>query len=598
MERVIKLLKRLIKSEKNSVFGALVIGESGSGKSTLINNLVGEYVVEEAYTLDSETNTIVANTTALEGVPVTLYDTPGLCHSYMDDDVICQMVKGVLESGRIHLVIYCTKMSETRIMRSSLIHVFQEYTKLGVNWEKSIIALTFADGLSVPSTMRKQGFDVDHYFNDCLPALHANIERMLVERVGVIPEVAKRIKCIPTAFDPNEKLPNGKDWFVPFRLNVLEILSPDVAMRFLQERTNKVECSSSEMVTSPSTALPTVTPGIIIPTSRLSVSSKAVAPPRSPGCITLRGLTESECHTLYQEAITSGPTITLHIAKAMTIGPPRAGKTSLRHLLLEQSLPEVSISTPVMKTAETVGILAPDDTTSSDGNELSRAVKADSDLIQIGNEDKWVIVSETSGILSILSHLIERGERAKLAQIQKDASCQMQSLMKYAHSEQALKEVKPQAQLPSIHADSKQAGSQLEVGKQPIPDASTGATTEDSSRISAVASELHQLLRTPDIINVTLPDAKLLQFLDCGGQLAFHDIIPIFTTIPAIYLHVFDLTRDLTTYPEDQLCLEAEDEVYSRAISANSGSDDVSISNYYRIIGRQECSTSRRGSTQ
>ena len=559
-------MKRLIKSKKNSVFGALVIGASGSGKSTLINNLVGKYVVEEAYTLNSETNTIVANTTALEGVPVTLYDTPGLGHSHMDDDVICQMVKDVLESGRIHLVICCMNMSETRI-RSSLIHMFQEYTKLGVNWEKSIIALTFADYVPIFSEMKKLEVDMNCYFDDCLAAKHADIIRMLVERVGVIPEVAKRIKCIPITSDSNQRLLNGKYWFGLFYLNVLEILSPDVAMRFLQEHTNKVECSSAEMVMSASTALPTVTPGIIIPTSRLSVSSKAVAPPRTPGCITLRGLTESECHTLYQEAITSGPTITLHIAKAMTIGPPRAGKTSLRHLLLELPLPEVSISTPVMKTAETVGILAPDDTTSSGGNELSRAVKADSDLIQIGNEDKWVIVSETSGILSILSHLIERGERAKLAQIQKDASCQMQSLMKYTHSEQALKEVKPQAQLPSIHADSKQAGSQLEVGKQPIPDASTGATTEDSSRISAVASELHQLLRTPDIINVTLPDAKLLQFLDCGGQLAFHDIIPIFTTIPAIYLHVFDLTRDLTTYPEDQLCLEAEDEVYSHVQS-------------------------------
>ena len=318
MERATKLLKRLIKREKNSVFGALVIGEIGSGKSTLINNLAGKYVVKADGGMESVTKEIVANTITMEGVPVTLYDTPGLCHTCMNDDVIYQMVKDVLDSGRIHLVICCVKMNY--IMSHQLMRVFQDYTKLGLNWEKSIIALTCAD--SLPCPMKKRRFGVDRYFNECLAKMHAHIIGMLVERVGVIPEVAKRIKCIPTTLDREDRLPNGKDWFDPFWLNVLEILSPDVAMRFLQERTNKVECSSSEMVTSASTALPTVTPGIIIPTSRLSVSSKAVAPPRPPGCITLRGLTESECHTLYQEAITSGPTITLHIAKAMTIAPP------------------------------------------------------------------------------------------------------------------------------------------------------------------------------------------------------------------------------------------------------------------------------------
>jgi len=284
---------------------------------------------------------------------------------------------------------------------------------------------------------------------------------------------------------------------------------------------------------------------------------------------TFLGFTESIISELYQKAIKDGPTITLHVAKAMTIGPPRVGKTTLRHLLLELPLPEVSISTPVMKTAETVGILSSDKTATSGGIELSQTIKADSHLIQIGSEDKWVLVNESSGILNLLSYLRNSVEKATHAQMQRNALGQVQTQMKYTHSLQARREVaKPQAQLPLIHADSKQSGSQLKVGKQPILDASTSATTEDSSDIFAVASELHQLLQKPNITNITLPDAELLQFLDCGGQLAFHDILPIFTTIPAIYLHVFDLARDLKTYPKDQLCLDkAEGEVYSQVQS-------------------------------
>ena len=63
--------------------------------------------------------------------------------------------------------------------------------------------------------------------------------------------------------------------------------------------------------------------------------SEGVSPtPSQPGLSTSAGFTESECHALYQKAISSSPTITPHIAKAMIIGPPGVGKTALRHLLL------------------------------------------------------------------------------------------------------------------------------------------------------------------------------------------------------------------------------------------------------------------------
>ena len=40
---------------------------------------------------------------------------------------------------------------------------------------------------------------------------------------------------------------------------------------------------------------------------------------------------------------------------------------------------------------------------------------------------------------------------------------------------------------------------------------------------------------------VNLQDERLLQFIDTGGQLSFHDILPLFLTTPAVYLQVFNM---------------------------------------------------------
>ena len=70
-----------------------------------------------------------------------------------------------MKTGELQLVIYYLQLTETR-MRQGLIRTFQEYKKIGVRWERSVVALTFSDTLLVPkSEKKKAGFQMSQFFN-------------------------------------------------------------------------------------------------------------------------------------------------------------------------------------------------------------------------------------------------------------------------------------------------------------------------------------------------------------------------------------------------------------------------------------------------
>ena len=206
----------------------------------------------------------------------------------------------------------------------------------------------------------------------------------------------------------------------------------------------------------------------------------------------------------------------------MTIGPPRAGKTALRHHLLELEPPEISSSTPVMKTAETVSVCPSE---------------VDSRMYLV-SENKWVLVNSDSGILSLLTHLQNKiAAQSRTAQKPVDYEIGAEDINLPSTHETADEEI----MLPSTHESMHR-----EAAIQPSGD--------KSASVALMSRRIYQELQNPDLESVNLSDAHLLQFLDCGGQLAYHDILPLFVTIPAIYLNVFNVTEELTERPTDELC--------------------------------------------
>ena len=278
------------------------------------------------------------------------------------------------------------------------------------------------------------------------------------------------------------------------------------------------------------------------------------------------GFTERDCSILYLKAIQDKPTITLHVSKAMTIGPPRAGKTALRRHLLELEPPEVSSSTPVMTTAETVSVcpsgsaaspgevghvppsgadpsiedsLESEDASLSDesddpmGQKVVEKSRYESRMCLV-TKNKWVLVKNDSGILSLLTYL-----RDTIAAWSSTA----QKPVDYEKGTEG-------NNLPSSHEDMQH-------------DAAIQPSSDKSASVALMSSRIYRELQNPDLADVALSDEHLLQFLDCGGQLAYHDILPLFVNIPAIYLNVFNVAEDLTECPVDELCSTEGNTMYA-----------------------------------
>ena len=189
-----------ISSEETT--GILVVGEPGSGKTTFISNLLGE---SESQDCDSRLDSLTVTKGMVKNTSITVYDASGVEAAREGWD----KMRG---SGHSNWVtVFCIPLTETR-MRASLIRTFQEYHDLGINWNKTVFALTFADSIPIPkSVKRDQTYSPGRYFEQRVQEWEAHIRKVFREQIcgGAITAA----KMFPTTGDSGDKLPNGVECF-------------------------------------------------------------------------------------------------------------------------------------------------------------------------------------------------------------------------------------------------------------------------------------------------------------------------------------------------------------------------------------------------
>ena len=308
----------------------------------------------------------------------------------------------------------------------------------------------------------------------------------------------------------------------------------------------------------------------------------------SPSCYIQKQQLDAICRTQYQKAVEDNPVVSLHLAKCIVSGPPGVGKTWLKHVLLGQRPPDTCPSTPVCTKADMIAV---------------------NDRVHLSGSE-WTVISDESGLWSLLQSVDETttnysGERSSTDPDSQDvghteeieASSSVEN-PKDTRSEKVNDESlklhdegsSPQGDRDHLLTERQEKGTLENSLDKKFEHPDVHQTPEDSSsmqtqgvtssvrvlpkRISmeiwqskaSVQERMLNLLKDKgQLTYIAFRNSRFIQFIDTGGQLSFHDILPVFTNkrTPTVHLQVFNMCDPLTKRPTDQLRLETGGPLYS-----------------------------------
>ncbi|KAL5506596.1 hypothetical protein EMCRGX_G008278 [Ephydatia muelleri] len=207
---------------------------------------------------------------------------------------------------------------------------------------------------------------------------------------------------------------------------------------------------------------------------------------------------------LYEEAMSKGYVET-SVTKCLILGAAGVGKTHLKHLLLKKDPPGQRVSTGL-------------------ADNPVRAISFS--LASVGGKEKddWIVVEDDQALLRVVGGTIRDGVSMATP----------------------LDEVVSSFPKMTIHVSSDGARA---VHTDPTP-ACVNVTmdTGQQSRSVSIEEELiHHINHSSD--KEKLFGVKWIQFIDSGGQLQYHDILPLFIQNPAVAIFVLNLSEELSHQP-------------------------------------------------
>ncbi|KAL5480047.1 hypothetical protein EMCRGX_G023665 [Ephydatia muelleri] len=201
---------------------------------------------------------------------------------------------------------------------------------------------------------------------------------------------------------------------------------------------------------------------------------------------------------LYKEAMTKGY-VEISVTKCLIIGAAGVGKTHLKHLLLKKDPPEQRTS---------MGL----------ADNPVRAISFSLAGVGGQEEDDWFVVENDQALLKVIGGFVTSGSMLKA--ISMDEVVRM---------------------LPKMPTNAPSDG----AGANPTPAHfhDTMDTTKQS-RAAAIEEMIHHINHPSGKIGL-----KWIHFIDSGGQLQYHDILPLFIQNPGVTVFVLNLSEKLSHKP-------------------------------------------------
>lgn len=221
----------------------LACGRSGVGKSSLVNSLIGSEIMkvgdpgaenfpESHQLLDRCTTDVDSHNISINGVVVTVWDSPGLQDGTEDEEAYLNKMHQAC--GDVDIVLYCLQITETRWSQTEEKAMELLKNTFGVDfWKKAVLVLTKADMLQPREvTGKTTNEERKRYFLKMYEVLSDRF-RIQLEKQGVPAEIASQVPAVATTSPMRPLLPNGKHFITEFWLACLERISAKSRINFI-----------------------------------------------------------------------------------------------------------------------------------------------------------------------------------------------------------------------------------------------------------------------------------------------------------------------------------------------------------------------------
>jgi GTPase SAR1 family protein len=215
----------------------------------------------------------------------------------------------------------------------------------------------------------------------------------------------------------------------------------------------------------------------------------------------------------YKKAIEKQGSVSLHIIQCVLVGPPKVGKSCLKHLLVRNEPKEVTTSTPVLESPEIITFTPTDSELYIASNDSSSSV--------------WSRVSDDD-MEGIVKDCIKEEHYDSISSAQHKADRTTSS----SPNPHKPRDNPISSTTPNTGIVNKPSA----AGKPPTSAASLSLNKAKSDLLGHLPSQSSMF---------QLKDVTLIHVLDSGGQPAFQDTLPLLINSPCTFIGIFNASLDL-----------------------------------------------------